>query len=857
MTVLPENTQIGTWPAIYLALILFVYSQPCIFAVEFDPFATEQTNGRSADTYFREDSSDEGPTIPEIQFTNNDISMAFQIISDSTGWSIFPTAEVSRAKISLWAKNISASKLLNTVVELAGFVYYRNGNVITVMTYTEYLQYHGLERRVVPLEYADASSISAVIKPFLSKVAKDVVHQETNTIALYEVEANIDSIVSIIEKLDIPSENIIVEVINLVHADSESVAKILQGVFNSKKSPEKNKAKSLKEFTDKTKQNPPTDIKTTAISLGHVEIVSVEHSNQLVIVGTKADIKKVVSVVLLIDVADKDTILEVIDLMYADAELVAETLKAVFSDKNSGKDGKSVWTERANLNKRPDITKIKGGSDLLSAPGSHAEVHSIGRSNQLIIKAYNDDLEKIKELIKKLDIFIEPSTQNYHFTYVDAAEIYRGLERILGIYSRGGGRGRQGSISSRNQDNGVTLIEKTNSILLTGPPSAHRIMTSIIETIDVPATYEAGFIRVYKIENADLEEVATTVKELVENRGANKEGTKEAEFIQDTSSGDGQTSNSNTTMETKEYTPQIEARVSTNKATNSLIIQATSRQHRELEKLIKELDVRRKQVLIKAIIIDVTVTDDLNLGVELNHASIDWFAFTSFGLSTINPITGVRDVVVSPGGTAALLKPDEAQGIIQMLKTDINAKVISEPQILVNDNAVGFINSISEEPITQVNASQTVATTSFAGFVEAGTEFAITPHISETDYLRIEYQITLNSFTGTSSDPSIPPPRNTTSIQSEATIPDGHTIIVGGLSRTDESESISKVPLLGDLPLIGFLFRNTVIKAKHTTTYLFITPTIMENRNFDDLKEASTDALEFLNGEKDLKGKKR
>lgn len=848
--ILLKKPQIETWPAIYLLLVLFVYGQFYIYAVEFNPFATEQTNGRSADTYFREDSSDEGPTIPEIQFTNNDISMAFQIISDSTGWSIFPTAEVSRAKISLWAKNISASKLLNTVVELAGFVYYRNGNVITVMTYTEYLQYHGLERRVVPLEYADASSISAVIKTFLSKVAKSVVHQETNTIALYEVEANIDSIVSIIEKLDIPSENIIVKVINLVHADSESMAKILQGVFNSRKSPERNKAKSLKESTDNTtKQNASTNIKNTAISLGHVEIVSVEHSNQLVIVGTKADIKKVVDVVLLIDVADKGTILEVIDLIYADAKLVAETLKAVFSDKNSEKDGKSVWTERANLNKRPDITKIKGESDLLSAPGSHAEVHSIGRSNQLIIKAYSDDIEKIKVLIKKLDIFIEPNTQNYHFTYVDAAEIYRGLERILGIYSRSGGRGRQGSISSRNQDNGVTLIEKTNSILLTGPPSAHRIMTSIIETIDVPATYEAGFIRVYKIENADLEEVAATVKELVENREANKEGTKEAEFIQNTSGSDVQASGSNTTMETREYTPQIEARVSTNKATNSLIIQATSRQHRELEKLIKELDVRRKQVLIKAIIIDVTVTDDLNLGVELNHASIDWFAFTSFGLSTINPITGVRDVVVSPGGTAALLKPDEAQGIIQMLKTDINAKVISEPQILVNDNAVGFINSISEEPITQVNASQTVATTSFAGFVEAGTKFMITPHISETDYLRIEYQITLNSFTGTSSDPSIPPPRNTTSIQSEATVPNNHTIVVGGLTRTDESESISKVPLLGDLPLIGFLFRNTIIKAKHTTTYLFITPTIMESHNFDDLKEASTDALEFLNGE--------
>jgi len=156
---------------------------------------------------------------------------------------------------------------------------------------------------------------------------------------------------------------------------------------------------------------------------------------------------------------------------------------------------------------------------------------------------------------------------------------------------------------------------------------------------------------------------------------------------------------------------------------------------------------------------------------------------------------------------------------------------------------VGTILSIAEEPTTQTNQGETTTTTSFAGFVEAGTQFAITPHISETDYLRVEYKITLNSFGTRTSDPSIPPPRNTSSIQSEATVPDGHTIVVGGLQSSNESKSVDKIPLLGDIPLLGLAFKNTITKKRYTTTYLFITTTIIKNEDFGDLKSISEEAL--------------
>jgi type II secretory pathway component GspD/PulD (secretin) len=243
------------------------------------------------------------------------------------------------------------------------------------------------------------------------------------------------------------------------------------------------------------------------------------------------------------------------------------------------------------------------------------------------------------------------------------------------------------------------------------------------------------------------------------------------------------------------------------------------------------------------VILEVKTNDDTDFGVELDYFGGDVLAFTSFGLSTINPATGVRDIVVSPGGTAAVLQPNKVQAILKALQGQDNVRIESAPQVLINDNAVGTIQSIAEQPTRQTNQGQTTTVTSFGQYVAAGTQFFVTPHISESGYLRVEYQIMLNSF-GEQADPELPPARNTSTIQSEATVPDGYTIVVGGIQSSNDSESIDKVPLLGDIPLIGLAFRKTVIRKQYITTYLFITTTIMKSEGFDDLKDASSKALE-------------
>ena len=256
------------------------------------------------------------------------------------------------------------------------------------------------------------------------------------------------------------------------------------------------------------------------------------------------------------------------------------------------------------------------------------------------------------------------------------------------------------------------------------------------------------------------------------------------------------------------------------------------------ENLIKMLDKRRPQVLIECTLVTLDTTDNFSLGVELggdSNGSPKVITFNSFGLSTPSPSTGILTLTPGPGFNGTLLNSSVAQVVIQALATNSRSKVLSAPRILVNDNATGTLSSVSEQPYTSVNASNTVSTTSFAGYATAGTTVTLTPHISEGDHLQLEYVVTLNNFTGEGSN-GIPPPRQTDSVESKITIPDDSTIVVGGLNSTNFSHTVQTVPILGDIPLLNLLVSQQSRSDGRSTLFVFIHPVILRDDQFQDLK---------------------
>ncbi len=290
------------------------------------------------------------------------------------------------------------------------------------------------------------------------------------------------------------------------------------------------------------------------------------------------------------------------------------------------------------------------------------------------------------------------------------------------------------------------------------------------------------------------------------------------------------------------------ARVSAGVGTNSLIVYAPSSVQPLYERLIRSLDQRRPQVMIEADIIAVDTTDDFSLGVEVSigdrTGAKKLFKFTQFGLSTVDPTNGFLTIDPSLGFNGVLIDPDVADAIVQALSAHTRSRVLATPKILVNDNQTGTLESVDSVPFASVNASQTVATTSLGGDQQAGTIITVTPHINEDDHLQLEFEVEFSSFSGATAavgdnGQTLPPPRQIDRVGSIVTIPDGKTVVVGGLKQRSGSDTFLGLPFVEKIPILRELTSLTTESGRTTSFFLFIRPKILRDSRFQDLRYLS------------------
>ncbi len=290
-------------------------------------------------------------------------------------------------------------------------------------------------------------------------------------------------------------------------------------------------------------------------------------------------------------------------------------------------------------------------------------------------------------------------------------------------------------------------------------------------------------------------------------------------------------------------TDQELIRIVADENTNAIVVRAPVDYHETVGTLIDYLDRRRPQVLIEATIASVSLDSDLAIAVELLHnaetGTFNALVFSSFGLSAVDLATGTLTLRPGSGFNASIVDPDGTSAIIRALRSDSKSRVLAEPRLLVNDNAEGRFESVQEEPFTSINVGDTVSTTSFAGYAEAGLTIVVTPRISEGNFVVLDYQITSRDFGETSAGPGVPPARTSDVIASSVTVPDGHTAVVGGLSRNRSSLVENRVPILGRIPLLGVLFRSRTKGASGSRLFVFLRPVVLRDEDFADLKGIS------------------
>jgi general secretion pathway protein D len=256
------------------------------------------------------------------------------------------------------------------------------------------------------------------------------------------------------------------------------------------------------------------------------------------------------------------------------------------------------------------------------------------------------------------------------------------------------------------------------------------------------------------------------------------------------------------------------------------------------QKLIESLDTRRPQVMIEAKLIAVDTTDGFTLGIETaggdREGAVRAFKFTSYGLSTVSA-NGNLALTPGRGFNGTIVDPEVADIVVRALANHSRSRVLSEPKLLVNDNDTGTLTSVVSVPFSSVNASNTVSTTSLGGTQEAGTTITVTPQINEDDNLQLEFEIEFSSFSG-SGTATLPPARQIQTVSSVITIPDGQTVIVGGLKRIGARQEYAGIPWIEKIPLIRDLTGRTDESKETTSYFVFIRPLIVRDSRFEDLQ---------------------
>ncbi len=289
-----------------------------------------------------------------------------------------------------------------------------------------------------------------------------------------------------------------------------------------------------------------------------------------------------------------------------------------------------------------------------------------------------------------------------------------------------------------------------------------------------------------------------------------------------------------------------DAQVTVDIQSNTIIVVAKPEVQRIYAGLIDKLDKRRPQVLVEAKIVIIDTKDDFVFGIEYSGGdrggAKKLFAFTSYGFSTVDPTNGALKITPGVGFNGTLVDPSTADVVVKAISTHKRARVLSSPRILVNDNAEGQLTSVLEVPFTSVNSNQNVASTTFGGFAEAGTTINVTPTISEDNHLQMDYVVTLNTFTGTGAA-GIPPPRQTNEVRSRVTVPDGFTVIVGGLTSKNDNVEYRGLPWLEKVPVVRELTGHTTNNWAETSLFVFLRPVILRDDKFKDLKYLSEEEL--------------
>ena len=472
-----------------------------------------------------------------------------------------------------------------------------------------------------------------------------------------------------------------------------------------------------------------------------------------------------------------------------------------------------------------------------------AHMAAYAPSNAIIISDIRANIDRMEKIIASMDQSAVKETEIIKLKYgvsTDVVEMLKTLEK-----SRAG----EGADASKE----ATLVadKRTNSVVVTADELSIERIKSLIDYLDIPLE-QSGNVRVMYLEYADATEVAEVLTRVMQNLSR----------LDDEASGRSRAANA------------AKSTIEADAGTNSLIITADTDEMAALESVIARLDIRRAQVLVEAIIVEMEIVEGRELGLQWLFANDSGLYGSNISSSSAQQARnatiaqaiipedsastdiGVRDLAGAlsqvPGTTFGWGVVDEGltmTTILNALESQGNANILSTPSLLTLDNEEAFITVGQQVPFVTGSYTNTGAANGVANPFQTiqrenvGVTLQVTPQINEGDSVVMDIVQEVSSISQqvlSASDVIT----NERKIETKVLAKDGDIVVLGGLVKDDVQDSQQGVPLLSDIPVLGRLFRSDVVSVTKSNLLVFIRSTII--RDDADLAGATAEKYRYI-----------
>ena len=678
--------------------------------------------------------------------------------------------------------------------------------------------------------------------------------ESSNSLVIKASEANLVALKDVIHQLDTaPSIQSEIRVFRLNLAIAQDVAQTLEEVITGQSAGRRPGSRAQwweRREWDRRRRDVQRDRRGQEFQgiIGTVNVTSNDRLNAVVVSTDPRNLPLIEKLIKELDEADPQEEVRIFFLKYADAQTLSDNLVDLFEGGTAGRDRNRPWWERREQ-------RQSQGSNF----GVQGAVHLVpdSRLNALLVTTASQNLPTIESLVKRLDVNMpdqEWGTKVYSLKYADAENVsniinnvYQGANNNSGFFF---------FLPQRNQSEGSLAGNVTaepyitlNAVVVTTATQRNfELITEFIRELDVPTPEgQREITRLIRLEYASAEETADLL-ESIWSEG--EDGGSDFSFRRFFASGG--------RLEQKDINSlrgQVE--IGADIQTNSLLVRTAQRYMPQVQAMIEQLDFVRGQVWIDIQILEVTLDESTKLGIELTAQENKLFGEQ---LRSGNPLVGSVDTQLGLdqeiSGFTYSIATKEYMGLLHTLMRENKVKTLSTPSLLTRDNqqatwsrgrTIPYLQSVDTTSLLGEGVNQPLFNYDFIT-PPVGINITITPHIARsregsdgkrTIGLDIE-QIQASNFIEFTDFNA--PITEDSSISAYIDVEDGQQIVVGGMIKSKQQEIESKVPILGDIPFIGRIFKRTEKVSENSEIVIIITPHIVDIKNPADLEKLRKEA---------------